>query len=230
MQGSKHTFDFSAVIANSIHDMKNSVAMLLGGIDEIVEQGQQEGATVNHDLMELQYQGQRVNTQLVQLLALYRIRNHLYSPNITEEDVAECLEECSLQNKGLLALKGIALEVNCDPDLFAFFDRPMVMSVINSQVNNAYKYTKSKVTISADMQGGYLNIHIEDDGAGYPKQMLEENKAEQQEIDVNTSSTGLGLYFSRLVAEMHTNKEKCGSIEISNQGIDGGGCFTIRLP
>lgn len=228
MKNTTPNFDFSAVIANSIHDMKNSVAMLLSGLDELIVQSPQGDPPVNQGFMELQYQGKRVNAQLVQLLALYRIRNDLYSPNITEIDVAECLEECSLQNKGLLALKGISLEVSCDTDLFWFFDRSMILSVINSQVNNAFKYTRSRVVISANIQDGHLCIDIHDDGSGYPEEMLQNAGADQRTIDMSTSSTGLGLYFATLVAQMHTNKGKSGNISLSNK--DAGGRFRICLP
>ena len=45
-----------------------------------------------------------------------------------------------------------------------------------------------------------------------------------------TGSSGLGLYFSHLVASMHRSGPRQGLIECSNQGIEGGGRFSIVLP
>jgi hypothetical protein len=52
----------------------------------------------------------------------------------------------------------------------------------------------------------------------------------QNNISFDNSNTGLGLYFSKLVAEIHKNKGRHGYINTTNEGIDGGGCFAIYLP
>jgi two-component system sensor histidine kinase SenX3 len=73
-------------------------------------------------------------------------------------------------------------------------------------------------------------IKIMDNGPGYPEDMLIFNDDHQRSISFDQASTGLGLYFSRLVAELHKNKSRHGFIKTTNEGIDGGGCFSIYLP
>jgi hypothetical protein len=57
-----------------------------------------------------------------------------------------------------------------------------------------------------------------------------EESSYKRTIDINTGSTGLGLYFSMLVAKSHTNKDREGYISIVNGGSLGGGVFTIYIP
>jgi len=118
----------------------------------------------------------------------------------------------------------------CDDDLYWFFDRDLITGVISNVINNLYKYTKDKLHISAVKEQGYLVIKIRDNGPGYPENMLISNDENQKSISFDKASTGLGLYFSRLVAELHKNKGRNGFISTTNDGIDGGGCFSIYLP
>ena len=49
-------------------------------------------------------------------------------------------------------------------------------------------------------------------------------------VNFATNSTGLGLYFASEVVNMHTNRERRGSLWLENGGAYGGGCFVVRLP
>ena len=41
---------------------------------------------------------------------------------------------------------------------------------------------------------------------------------------------GLGLYFAALIAAMHKNSGREGTVAVANGGSLGGGCFRISLP
>jgi len=98
--------DFTSILANSVHDMKNSVNMLLGALDDI--SGRCGGSSCpSHQLLSrLRYEGKRLNSNLVQMLMLYRVNNSQYTLNIEDHDAYEVLEECYLENEGILSLRG----------------------------------------------------------------------------------------------------------------------------
>ena len=166
----------------------------------------------------------------MELLAIYRINNNQYVANIDEYPVHEFLFENLCQHETMIRHRGIDTEIACDRDLYWFFDRELVSGVISNVINNLYKYTRNKLHISAVKEDGYLLIQIRDNGPGYPEDMLFDNNEQQQRISFDHASTGLGLYFARLVAELHRNKGRSGYITTTNDGIDGGGCFSIYLP
>ena len=221
--------DFSSVIASSVHDMKNSLSMLLCSLDEVGVSCAANGCD-REKFAHLQYEGQRLNNHLMQLLTIYRLDQSEWSVNIQENDIAEFLEESILQYENLLSPKGIRVTATCDDGLTGYFDRDLVAGVVNNVVNNAYRYSKDKILLSGAREGNYLVISIEDNGNGYPASMLFDEKKGLGNIDFNAGNTGLGLYFSERVAQSHEARGNRGYIRCSNDGIDGGGKFSIYLP
>lgn len=226
--------DFSTLLASSIHDMKNSLAMLLGSVSEVTHQCMPNNGCSSHkELIKIQHQGQRVNRYLIQLLILYRLEQQEYCLNVNEQYISDFFAEIMLENEELLALNGIKLSSNCDDMLAGYFDLELVRGVINTIINNAYQYSKDEIRLVAKQQDGYLMISVQDNGKGYPPKMLTEtggDDAGQRGVSFYSGSTGLGLYFSKKVAEIHLQGQRKGYIELSNDGIDGGGNFSIYLP
>lgn len=221
--------DFSMILASSVHDMKNSLSMLLGTLDQLSSEC---GSTcpASDKVNQLRYQGQRLNGNLVQLLSLYKIEHQQYSVNIQEHDLSDFLQECVDTHEPMLTPRGIAIEAVCNTDSAGYFDREMVAGVINNVVNNAYKYSKDRIHLSAAVSDGYVMISVEDNGSGYPPDMVRTGGVEAGPTNFKSGSTSLGLYFASLIAHMHANKGRHGYIRCANEGIDGGGKFSIYIP
>ena len=77
---------------------------------------------------------------------------------------------------------------------------------------------------------GELEIRVEDNGSGYPAFVIEAGEAVNKGVNFSSGSTGLGLYFAAMVAKLHKNRDKTGSMRLENGGEYGGGCFILRLP
>ncbi len=224
---------FPAILASSIHDMKNSLGMVLSSIDGIVERKPTDHGYLLtlEEVARLRYEAARVNDNLMQLLSLYRIENSHYRPMINEVFVCEFLDEAIASNHAIIQSYGIEAQLHCQEELNWYFDPMLVSGVINNVVTNSLRYTSSRVELSATVEDEYLSIRIEDNGSGFPPAMLAVNGyQEQTSIDFYSGQTGLGLYFSAIVAKLHRNGERCGSIRLSNGGRLGGGCFELLLP
>ncbi len=222
--------DFNIILANSVHDMKNSVGMLLAALDEIESRCEPDGCESRDQFSRLRHEGRRLGANLVQMLTLYRVSHSTWTPNISEHEVDEVLEECLLDNESMLALKGIGIDMSCEEGLSGFFDHELVAGLIGSVINNAYKYARRQVRIGARRQDGYLALWVEDDGDGFPPAMLHDGRRQATDIDFRSGSTGLGLYFAATIAALHRHEERQGYITTDNDGIDGGGRFTLYLP
>ena len=223
---------FTDFIASSIHDMKNSLNMQIHSLEKIAVQCQQRDDIPTFEQLGLLiYEANRMNGNLIQLLSLYKLGKSIYPMDIDEQPVREVIDEAILQDKSIMDLKGLSISVECDEDCYWYFDRDLVTGVLINALNNAYKYTSKKIRVAAKIDGDFLAIRVEDDGAGYPQSILENNGVlTAKGINFASGSTGLGFYFSSSVAAMHKNGANQGSLTIENGGAYGGGCFVVKFP
>jgi len=225
--------NFTDVLASTMHDAKNSLGMLYNTLEEILCRCQENPCTVQQDFYSLQHEIKRLSNGMIRLLCLYKAQRDRLTMNVDLHCVGECLKEAVTQNAHVLSSRGIAIETDCPENLFWAFDYHLVLGVLDSILNNAYRYTRDQVVISATREAPYLVIRVADNGAGYPQEMLIDGNDPSQNVPpvvTGTRSTGLGLYFSSLVAKSHSNRGITGFISTTNGGILGGGQFSLYLP
>ena len=225
---SNESLDFSSVLASSIHDMKNSIGMVINSLEEMITEG--ESGCSAERTAQLQYEARRVNDNLIQLLTVYKVQSDRLGVNISEHHVIDFLEERMLHSRSMLEFRGIELEIDCDEDLVWYFDEELIAGVLNNAMDNAVRYTQDRLRLAAEEKDGYLVLHLEDNGRGFPEAMLVSGAPDGGGVNFSNGRTGLGLYFSSLVAGVHKNRDRYGFIEQSNGGVLGGGVFSIHLP
>ena len=74
------------------------------------------------------------------------------------------------------------------------------------------RYGNKAINVLAKLEDKQLIIRIEDDGQGYPENMLEQSHSDMADFYVSQGRTGLGLFFARLIAQAHSNYGKQGFI------------------
>ncbi|WP_018417266.1 sensor histidine kinase [Teredinibacter turnerae] len=222
--------DFSTVLAASVHDMKNSVGMLLASLESVIEDTPPENDEQSRRFSTLHYEASRINSELIQLLTLYRMQNKVLPVRIDEHFVIDILEDQIARNHTLLETRGVAIELVCDHDLSWYFDDDLLGSVVQNILVNCVRYTHSAIRMSAEVENDQLCITIADDGPGYPASMLVRPCCQLDEAEVTDGATHLGLYFAEKIAQSHRQNDVCGSIKLANGEPLGGGVFTVRIP
>jgi len=212
-RNSVQNIDFSMVLASAVHDMKNSLGMLLNSLDELrQEQSETMGGSARFNT--LQYEAERMHNDLVQLLGIYRLGENNLSAHIEEHFVPDFLSEHMARHTPLLEGLGIEFELEAE-DVNGFFDEDLLTGVLNNTLNNALRYTRNKIRLKAYERDGYLVIAVEDDGDGYPESMQHTGTPDFKTLDFKNGSTSLGLFFASSVASLHTDGERTGSIPVS---------------
>jgi len=222
--------DFSTVIASTVHDMKNSLAMLMQAYEKWSGELPPElSETAERGMIE--YESLRLNGMLVQMLALYKLGvNQLpMRPNWVEAE--DFLQEQLARHDEILQSRHITGTYDVEDDgLMAFLDTELVGSVVSNVINNSIRYARSAIHLKAWTENGQLVIAIVDDGQGYPSNMIESQSDYVLGINMSTGSTGLGLYFGQRIAQLHQRNGVQGHIELRNDSPLGGGEFRIYLP
>lgn len=222
--------DFSLILASSVHDMKNSVGMLLASLEEFIAESEPQSDQQGKRLATLQYEASRISGELIQLLSIYRMQGNRLPVHIEEQFISDVLEDQVARNDMLFQTRNLTVNIDCDHDLRWFFDGELIGGVIHNVLVNCARYTKNAIELSATIDNDVLCITVADNGGGYPKMMLEEPVSEDAGVDFQSGSTHLGLYFAGKVAAMHTQNDKKGTIKLENGGKLGGGMFKLYLP
>ena len=220
---------FETVLASTVHDMKNSLGLLLARLEDITLQLEREHS-LNSPVSALRYEAGRINTLLMQLLSLYKLDRNQLTVHPVEVDLIEFVEDCIAAHAAVAEQSGIALEQDCDEELLGFFDPDLVGIAINNILGNSIRYSRSRVLLAVRPSDDGLEFTVADDGEGYPQAMIENQGQYARRIDSSSGSTGLGLFFSDTVARLHRRGGRDGRISLDNGEPLGGGRFRLSLP
>lgn len=223
----KPSIDFSLLLASSVHDIKNSLSMLLNSLEEII--ASEAGNTkLNKNFSILHSEAARINHALIHLLGTYRLDNNQLKVASDEVFVLDFLEEQVASHQLLFDINKVQIHVDCDEALTAYFDEKLIAGVITNILVNCTKYTENTITISARPQQSGIQITIQDNGSGYPDAIINSLSNEERGVDFESGSTNLGLHFAAEIAQLHNCKDQVGAIHLSNN--ETGGLFSLYLP
>ena len=223
------SIDFSTVLAASVHDMKNSLCLLLQSIETLslkFDQNQEEA----QELALIHYEASRLNSNLLQMLALYRAQKDVLPINVEEWYLDDLIDELLTKNELYINNKQLAIQVDIETDLAWYLDNDLVSNLLNDIFVNAMRYCEKRIVINAKQVNECLEISISDDGSGYPEDMLVSSNSVPKDIDLTTSRTGLGIYFAELIASSHQQDDRVGHIQLENGGSLNGSVFRLVLP
>lgn len=218
---------FPVILGSTVHDIKNSLGTLLGLIQQL---GLKQLDNQVDDIRQLEFEANRINHSLMQLLVMYKIDSNKFSLIEDEYAALDLIQEAKAQQDRLSRLQDIEVRIECNDDLLCYCDYQHVSNALGTVLNNAQRYTKNLVVVSAAETNGYLRFCIEDDGLGYPPHLLNADLRNPADLDWVSGNTGLGLYFVAAIAGFHKNRDKTGFVEIDNHSRLCGARFSLYLP
>jgi len=109
----------------------------------------------------------------------------------------------------------VRLELAQSSPAFWFFDSYLVGLALEAAVQNAMRFARSQIVLSARVQAGWLVLSVEDDGPGLGTE--------------GAVSTGLGTELCRSIAAAHVNAGRTGKVVLENTA-QGGARFELWLP
>jgi signal transduction histidine kinase len=124
----------------------------------------------------------------------------------------------------LYADRTLAFEAQIPPDCTVRVPLEDLEEMIGNLLDNACKWTRSRVTISATAAAGRVQISVDDDGAGLDAAMLERVLKRGVRADEAAPGSGLGLAIVGDLTEAYG-----GSIGLERSAL-GGVRATLSLP
>ncbi|MES9953305.1 MAG: HAMP domain-containing sensor histidine kinase [Candidatus Thiodiazotropha sp. 6PLUC2] len=225
------SLELSSAFAMVLHDIKNSLGVLLRDINMITGSCEFTGCGMRNECADMEYEVRRINNNIVKMLTLFKVEQGDYMLNVDAHSVFDFLNEVMIEHSLIMREKKVTYEIDCPKSLYWYFDRNLMTGVMSNAISNALRYTKDRIRISADSGNKGLRLAIEDNGQGYTKLMLEQQAAiKRPESGFLNNNTGLGIYFTKLVLDLHQHDDIYGKVAMQNGGELGGGQLFMTLP
>ncbi|NQU84460.1 MAG: tetratricopeptide repeat-containing sensor histidine kinase [Mariniphaga sp.] len=219
---------FNSIIA---HDLKNPAAtvfslidLLKGSYDEYPEENKKELIDMAHDMSD------RTVKLLENLLVWSRIQDGRMEVKLTNFSISDVVKESLNLSKRMAEAKGVILKSAKMENLEINADKNMITTVIRNLHANAIKftYTGKQIKSGVNKLDNSIEVWVQDEGIGIPKDKLENIFKIDSEIQRKGTNdepgTGLGLQLCNEFIKMHNGK-------ISVESEEGQGSrFAFYLP
>jgi signal transduction histidine kinase len=203
--------------ADLAHGLKTPLALLAREADRAREAGQHELAAALSDEVE------KMRRQVEYHLAQARAAASGATPG-ARCSIAESADALARTMQRLYAERQLDIRVTVPPDLVFRGGREDLDEMLGNLLDNACKWSASRVTLTAGRDGPHVRLVVEDDGSGLDPSMCEAVLQRGVRADEAAPGSGLGLAIVRDLADVYA-----GSIALDRSPL-GGVRATLTLP
>ncbi|NHJ24744.1 MAG: PAS domain S-box protein [Candidatus Lokiarchaeota archaeon] len=222
------------LVSRVSHELKTPLNSIYGGAQILIELYKDKTCNEAQEFIEMIYKGgKRLKILVENLLDISRIDSGKLKLNLKRSDIVQIIKECVEEAKYLINQRNLNINLDLPFNLYLEVDMIRIGQVITNLLSNAVKNTPNNGLINiklTDMDNSIL-ISIEDSGVGLTSNEMEKlfkkfGKIERygQMMDVDIEGTGLGLYISKEIVDLHG-----GIIWVESEGQNKGAIFKVKL-
>jgi two-component system, OmpR family, sensor histidine kinase KdpD len=218
---------YNTILHSLSHEMRTPLSTLLGSVETLKEEDQKLTTLQKNELYgQISQSGEQLNRQVENLLNMSRLQNGMMILNKEWCDVNDLIRGVIYKLNKEIGQHRIIFKPNDDLPLFKL-DIGLIEQVLLNLLHNALKYTfaESTINIRASVTENQGILEIEDNGAGYPDDILNNAFAIfQRGKNAKKGGLGLGLSIAKGVVDAHDGTIKIGNLET------GGAFCRITVP
>ncbi len=166
----------------------------------------------------------RVDAQLSRSLARLRTANS-GEATPTKTDLSHSIDRFARLFDMMAQRDGKRLTVSRDPGMTVWMDMQDIEEVLGNLLDNALKWCRSTMALSARKRTGGIEIVIEDDGPGIPEADRAEAMRSGTRLDSSKPGTGLGLAIASDLLQAYG-----ATIALEDSATLGGLTVRVLLP
>jgi len=222
-------------IMRASHELKTPLISICASTEFLLNQYQDNYTNEVKPLIEIiEKGGKRLNDLINKLIDVSRLEERELKLEKQKVNLRKIINSCKNDLEFMMKKRKISLSVNTQEDFYLELDRVRIEQVIINLLLNAIKNTPplGNIFIKLKPKKFYVDIVIKDTGVGLTMEeqtiiFKKFGKIERfgKGLDVDTEGTGLGLYISKEIVELHG-----GQILVKSEGRNKGCSFIIRLP
>ena len=218
--------------ANIAHEFRTPLTMIAGPVGQLVKSDH-----LNADdkglLSVAQRSIQRMFKLVNQLMDFNKLENDTLRLSVEQIDVVKAMNDICDIFMFNAKEKGITINrFGLEESLQAWTDGDKLEKILSNLLSNALKFTPrgGHIDVSLDVNDHLVKVSVADTGKGIPENQLENIFKRYYQLDNQTKAivnygTGIGLYYSRRLAELHH-----GSLTAGNREEGSGAVFTFIYP
>ncbi len=223
-----------SLIIRVSHELKTPLNSILGASHLLQNYHKDK---MNKDVLEyneiIHKGGLRLKILIDGLLDISRLDNEQFELKRKNENLTVLIKNCVIENKIFANTRKVTIEIEVPKRVMMHIDKIRIEQVITNILSNAIKFTPptGSIYISLAENDESVDIFIRDTGIGLTNQeklrlFTKFGKIERygQKFDVDVEGSGLGLYISKEIVELHG-----GEILVHSEGRNKGSLFTIKL-
>jgi len=223
----ENTVKLYNTLLNSLsHELRTPIATIIGATDNLQTESSKLTAQNKYELVaEIAKASFRLNQQVENLLNMSRLESGFIQPKKDWCDINELVYDTVNRVEENNTSQKIRININPDLPLFKT-DKGMLEQVLYNLLINAGSHTPagSQINITAANHADVLEIIIEDNGKGFPKDEIDEVFHKFYRLkNSRAGGTGLGLSIVKGFTEALG-----GSVTLENRH-EGGARFIIAI-
>ncbi len=176
---------------------------------------------------------QRMKLLINNMIDISRLGYYGIKLNLVDENLSIIIKKCVNNMRHMIKLKNINYYLNIPEKVYLRFDIIKMGQVFTNIISNAIKNTPMGgiIVISLEETEDFIDVKFKDSGIGLTEN--EKNSlfkkyckidTQLQGLDKEFDGTGIGLFLSKEIIELHN-----GQIFVKSKGRDNGSTFIIRL-
>ena len=217
------------------HELKTPLISIQGFADLLldVHYDKLDGEIISI-IEEIKQGCERLRYLINDILEASQLESEKVKLNPSRGDLSFLIKFCANELKMLLKRRNQTLILNIHDKLETMFEKERIYEVLTNLFSNAMKYSpqNSDILVKSEIKDEFIIISIKDEGIGFTEEEKERiftqfGKIEHygQGLDVETEGTGLGLYITKIIVELHG-----GEIWVESEGRNKGSTFYFTLP
>ena len=218
--------------ANIAHEFRTPLTMIAGPVSQVVKSDHLSGD--DKSLLTIANRNiQRMFKLVNQLMDFNKLENDTLRLSVEQLDVVKVINGvCDYFIYNAQERNVTINRFGMEDTLMAWTDGDKLEKILTNLISNALKFTPrgGHIDVSLDVADNQVKVTVADTGKGLPENQLENIFKRYYQLDNQTKGiinwgTGIGLYYSRRLAELHH-----GTLTAGNRDSGTGAVFTLVYP
>ncbi|MBN2407636.1 MAG: HAMP domain-containing histidine kinase [Elusimicrobia bacterium] len=191
------------------HELRTPLTGIIGFARTLLKLDLNEEQKINY-LKIIEAEGKRLSGMIEDFLDISKIESNTIVLRLATEDINAVIRE-TVESFNVPENRKVVVELDGSRPKVKI-DKGRIMQVIFNILENAFRYTPvhGKITVSTRVNGGSVEVSVEDEGIGIDKtdrdMVFDKFYRCSDDVTKKSRGSGLGLAISRGIVELHNGK------------------------